>query len=62
MVFLGIKDELLDLLIVLWNVNKIGGLFVSFFFIDIVIYKYVCVFYFLIYVYVFVLVNYVIIV
>lgn len=32
MVFLGIKDELLDLLIVLWNVNKIGGLFVSFFF------------------------------
>lgn len=60
MVFLGIKDELLDLLIVLWNVNKIGGLFVSFFFIDIVIYKYVCVFYFLIYV--FVLVNYVIIV
>lgn len=29
MVFLGIKDELLDLLIVLWNVNKIGGLFVS---------------------------------
>lgn len=60
MVFLGIKDELLDLLIVLWNVNKIGGLFVSFFLIDIVIYKYVCVFYFLIYV--FVLVNYVIIV
>lgn len=60
MVFLGIKDELLDLLIVLWNVNKIGGLFVSFFFIDIVIYKYVCVFYFLIYV--FVLVNYVVIV
>lgn len=60
MVFLGIKDELLDLLIVLWNVNKIGGLFVSFFFIDIVIYKFVCVFYFLIYV--FVLVNYVIIV
>lgn len=60
MVFLGIKDESLDLLIVLWNVNKIGGLFVSFFFIDIVIYKYVCVFYFLIYV--FVLVNYVIIV
>lgn len=50
MALLGIKDELLDSSTASWNVNKIGGLSVSFFFTDIVIYKYACALHFSIYV------------